>query len=142
HGWITNNMNEVNIFESGFLKDFLAAQNNLAIANGISVAQMTSQPTLPILKTNNFQNQGLPGQVSTPLMDAAFGARGTVPAIAVTSGYSSPTFVNYLQTGAAGSFAQSLATNQIYVCRMFGSNFSPCTQARVQPSASQSYAAP
>ena len=142
HGWITNNMNEVNIFESGFLKDFLAAQNNLAIANGLTVAQMTSQPTVPILKTNNFQNQGLPGQVSTPLMDAAFGARGTVPAIAVTSGYSSPTFVNYLQTGAAGSFAQSLATNQIYVCRMFGSNFSPCTQARVQPSASQSYAAP
>ncbi len=142
HGWVTSNLNEINIFESGFLKDFQVAQNNLAIANGMTLAQMTSQPTVPILKTNNFANQGLPGQQNTPILDAAFGARGTVPAIAATSGYSNPTFVSYLQSGSAGSFASSIATNQIYVCRMFGSNFAPCTQARVQPSATQSYAAP
>ena len=141
HGWVTSNLNEENIFESGFLKDFQAAQNNLAIANGLTLAQMTAQPTVPILKTNNFANQGLPGQVNTPILDAAFGARGTVPAIAATQGYSNPTFVGYLQSGAAGSFVNTVATNQIYVCRMFGSNFAPCTQARVQPSASQSYAA-
>ncbi|HUA59373.1 MAG TPA: carboxypeptidase-like regulatory domain-containing protein [Verrucomicrobiae bacterium] len=142
HGWVTSNLNEINIFESGFLKDFQAAQNNLAIANGMTIAQMTAQPTVPILKTNNFQDVGLAGQQPTPILDAAFGARGTVPAIAATSGYSNPTFVGYLQSGAAGSFAGSIATNQIYVCRMFGSNFAPCTQARVQPSSTQSYAAP
>jgi hypothetical protein len=142
HGWVTSNLNEINIFESGFLKDFQAAQNNLAIANGLTLAQMTAQPTVPILKTNNFANQGLPGQQNTPILDAAFGPRGTVPAIAATQGYSNPTFVSYLQSGSAASFANTVATNQLYVCRMFGSNFSPCTQARVQPAAGQSYAAP
>lgn len=142
HGWITQNLNEINIFESGFLKDFQTAQNNLAIANGLTVAQMTAQPTVPILKSNNFSDQGLAGQNPTPILDAAFGARGTVPAIAANQGYSSSTFANYLQTGSAGSFANTIATNQIYVCRMFGSNFAPCTQARIQPSATQSYAAP
>ena len=141
-GWITANLNEINIFESGFLKDFQTAQNNLAIANGLTVAQMTSQPTVPILKTNNFANQGLPGQLNTPILDAAFGARGTVPAIAATQGYSNATFVSNLQSGSVATFANSIATNQIYVCRMFGSNFSPCTQARVQPSSTQSYNAP
>ena len=142
HGWITQNLNEINIFESGFLNDFVNAQNNLAIANGMTVAQMTAQPTVPILQNNNFSDVGLPGQKPTPILDAAFGARGTVPAIAATQGYSNPTFVSYLQSGSTGSFANTIATNQIYVCRMFGSNFLPCTQARIQPSATQSYAAP
>jgi hypothetical protein len=142
HGWITQNLNEINIFESGFLNDFLAAQNNLAIANGMTLAQMTAQPTVPILANNNFGNAGLPGQKNTPILDALFGARGTVPAIAANQGYANPTFVSYLQSGSAGSFANAVATNQIYLCRMLGSSFQPCTQARVQPSATQSYAAP
>jgi hypothetical protein len=141
-GWITENLNEINIFESGFLKDFVAAQNNLAIANGMTLGQLTALPTAPALKSANFSDQGLAGQTPTPILDAAFGARGTVPAIAATQGYSNSTFAGYLQSGAAGTFANAIATNQIYVCRMFGSNFLPCTQARVQPSASQSYAAP
>ena len=142
HGWVTSNLNEVNIFESGFLKDFQTAQNNLAIANGLTLAQMTAQPTVPILKTNNFADTGLPGQAPTPILDAAFGARGTVPVIAATQGYSNPTFVGYLQSGSVGSFVNTIASNQIYACRMFGSNFLPCTQSRVQPSSTQSYAAP
>jgi hypothetical protein len=127
--WRTSNLNEVNIFENGFLNEFKNAQNNLNInqANG---------------KGATFQNLGLPGQVNLPIFDAAFGARGTVPAIAAASGYSSPTFVTNLQTGGAGSLANTLATNQNYVCRMFGSSFSPCTQARIQPSATQQYNAP
>lgn len=127
--WRTSNLNEVNIFENGFLTEFKNAQNNLAInqANG---------------KGATFQNSGLAGQVNLPIFDAAFGPRGTVPAIAAASGYSNPTFVTNLQQGAAGSLANTLASNQNYVCRMFGNSFSPCTQARIQPSAAQSYNAP
>src|SRR5581483_1275104 len=109
--------------------EFQNAQNNLNInlANG---------------KGSTFQNLGLPGQTALPIFDAAFGPRGTVPAIAAASGYASPSFVANLQTGAAGALANTLATNQNYVCRMFGSSFSPCTQARIQPAATQAYNAP
>ncbi len=122
--WRTFDLNETNIFENGFLDQFLAARNNLAIANGMTVAQLTAQPTVP-LKTNNFANQGMPGQVNLPIFDAAFGARGTVPTIAATSGYQSATFAQYLQNGSAGSFANAL-TGNTYFCRMMGNSFSPC----------------
>lgn len=113
HIWRTTDMNEVNIFENGFLKEFKNAQNNLAIntANGVA---------------NNFSNRGLPGQVGLPILEAAFGARGSQAALATGSGFGSSTFVTALQNGTAGSMAQSLATNQLYVCRMFGNTFSPC----------------
>jgi carboxypeptidase family protein len=112
--WRTSNLNEVNIFENGFLAEFQRAQRNLAInlANGV----------------NSFQNRGLPGQSDLPIFDAAFGARGGVPAIAPGSGYTSAGFITNLQTGAAGALAGSLASSREYVCRMFGSTFSPCSR--------------
>ena len=117
--WRTSNLNEVNIFENGFLQEFKNAQNNLAINLAAGV--------------NSFQNLTRPGQVALPIFDAAFGARGALPAIAGGSGYASTGFITNLQNGEAGALANTLATNQNYVCRMFGSNFSPC--ARVQPTA-------
>jgi hypothetical protein len=59
--WGTVNLNEVNIFENGFLNEFKIAQQNLAIARGV-------QPT-----SNNFGNQGLPGQRPIPIISTAFG---------------------------------------------------------------------
>ena len=115
--WRTSNLNEVNIFENGFLNEFKNAQKNLAINVAAGV--------------QSFQNLGRAGQVALPIFDAAFGARGGLTAIAATSGYTSTGFITNLQNGEAGSLATTLATNQNYVCRMFGSNFSPC--ARVQP---------
>lgn len=111
--WRTSNLNEVNIFENGFVKEFKNAQNNLAInaANGVA---------------NSFANRGLPGQTAMPIFDAAFGARGAVAAIAAGSGYGSSAFISNLQNGEAGALANTLATNENYVCRMFGSSFSPC----------------
>jgi len=135
--WRTFDLNETNIFENGFLNEFQAAQNNLAIANGLTVAQLTAQPTIP-LKTTNFSNQGLPGQVNLPIMSSAFGARGTVPAIAASSGFSSSTFAGYLENGAAGSFASSLNSNT-YFCRMMGNSFSPCLGPNSGAAAGQSY---
>lgn len=117
--WRTSNINEVNIFENGFLQEFRNAQNNLAINQAAGVL--------------SFQNLGRPGQVALPIFDAAFGPRGGLGAIAAASGYQSTGFIDNLQNGAAGSLSNTLATNQNYVCRMFGSSFSPC--ARVMPTA-------
>ena len=129
--WRTYDLNETNILENGFLSEFQRAQSNLAIANGMTVAQISAQPA-PILKTNNFSNQGLPGQVAPPILDSAFGPRGTVGAIAASSGYNSATFAGYLQNGAAGSFASTL-TGQNYFCRMMGNSFSPCLRPGIAP---------
>lgn len=115
--WRTSNLNEVDIFGNGFLEEFKNAQRNLAINQAAGV--------------NSFQYRGLPGQVPLPIFDAAFGARGGVPPIAPGSGYQNPTFITQLQTGAAGALATTLATNPNYVCRMFGSAFSPCL--RIDP---------
>ena len=115
--WRTSNLNEVNIFENGFLQEFKNAQNNLAINLAAG--------------STGFANQGRPGQVGLPIFDAAFGPRGALAAIAPASGYTNPAFITNLQNGEAGGLANTLATNQNYVCRMFGSSFSPC--ARVLP---------
>ncbi|HKA01109.1 MAG TPA: TonB-dependent receptor, partial [Candidatus Solibacter sp.] len=127
HPWRTSNLNEINIYENGFLQEFQSAKKNLDIniANG---------------RGQTFQNNGLAGQVALPIFDAAFGPRGTVPAIAAASGYQSAGFIANLQNGEAGVLANTLATNQNYVCRMFGSNFAPC--GRVPVSATQQYTAP
>jgi hypothetical protein len=117
--WRTSNLNEVNIFENGFLQEFKNAQNNLAINQAGGVG--------------SFQNLGKPGQTALPIFDAAFGARGALAAIAAGNGYSSTGFISNLQNGEAGGLANQLATNSNYVCRMFGNSFSPC--GRVQPAA-------
>lgn len=63
--WRQVNLNEVNIFESGFLDQFTVAQNNLAIANNIPVSAL---PYTFSLKSNNFGNQGMPGQQNIPML--------------------------------------------------------------------------
>jgi hypothetical protein len=112
--WRTYNLNEVNVFENGFLQEFKNAQRNLAInvANG----------------RTGFANGGLPGQVPLPIFDAAFGARGSQPALPAGSGFTNAAFVTNLQQGTAGALANSLAGNSQYLCRMIGSPFNPCAR--------------
>src|SRR5262249_32996703 len=112
--WRTSNLNEVNIFENGFLQEFKNAQRNLQINQAAGVS--------------SFQNVGRPGQVALPIFDAAFGPRGGVAAIAAGSGYSSATFITNLLNGEAGTLSNTLTANQNYVCRMFGNTFSPCVR--------------
>ncbi len=116
HKWHLYGVQEVNIFENGFLTEFQNAQRNLAInlANGV----------------NSFQNRGLAGQVPLPIFEAAFGARGSQPALASSQGFASNTFINDLNLGLAGSAASTLAGpgSPTYYCRLVGSNFSPCVQ--------------
>ena len=127
HLWHYQNVQEVNIFENGFLKEFQNAQSNLAIANGMSVAQLTSLP-LATLKTTNFSNQGLPGQVPLPIFQTAFGPNGSNAALSSSLGFANSTFITDLEEGAAGALANSLAATSTsnYACRLFGSALGPC----------------
>jgi hypothetical protein len=127
HMWHYQNVQEVNILENGFLKEFQNAQNNLAIANGLTVAQLTTLP-LATLKTANFSNQGLAGQVPLPILQTAFGANGTNAALSASNGFGNSTFITDLEEGAAGTMASTLAstTTSTYACRLFGSGLSPC----------------
>lgn len=105
--WHTYNVNEVNIFENGFLTQFQSAQQNLALnqAGG---------------KGATFANNGLPGQVAAPIFNTAFNN------LTAAQGFANPTFINYLNTGQAGALATSMAQTANYFCNMVGSNFSPC----------------
>jgi Carboxypeptidase regulatory-like domain len=139
HMWHYQNVQETNIFENGFLGQFQAAQNNLAIANGLTLAQLQAIPS-PTLKVKNFASTGLPGQVPTPIFDAAFGANGSNAALAASSGYANSGFITNLEQGAAASLAGSLASTAtpLYYCRLVGANFAPCatqgfTQATQYP---------
>jgi hypothetical protein len=111
--WHTYPINEVNVFENGFLDEFRRAQQNLTVnaANGIA---------------NSFANNGLPGQAALPIFDAAFGARGGQPALSSGQGYANANFLQWLREGQAGRLANGLATNVLYTCRMVGSTLAPC----------------
>src|SRR5215469_5521665 len=110
-GWRRIDYNAVTIFENGFLQEFQNAQNNPKI-NG----------------NTSFQFKGLPGQVPLPIFDAAFGARGTCGpnCNAILGNYTNGAFIGQLLQGQAGALANTLATNSAFVCRMFGSTFTPC----------------
>lgn len=100
HQWLAQNINEVNIYENGFLNEFKAAQGNYTInhANGVE----------------SFANMGLAGQQALPIMTAS------------GVDFTDATFINNLKLGQAGSMAGTLANTPDYYCNMAGSRFSPC----------------
>jgi hypothetical protein len=109
HEWVGENLNEVNIFESGFLKQFKAAQANLAInnANGIT----------------SFSNNGFPGQQATPIFDAAFaGEASGGPGVPLFDYGPNNPFIQELQLGEAGTMASQIAGpfgfNANYFCNL------------------------
>ena len=97
NGWRAQDINEINIFENGFLQEFLNAQKNLAARGGSSFAP------------------GCAGCVPTPILDRFFGVAGTggTP-VAASSGYSSTTFISQLTANNVGNMASTLAFNQAY----------------------------
>jgi hypothetical protein len=88
--WRANNFNEINIFENGFLKEFLNAQKNLAARGG-----------------NNFA-PGCATCVPTPMLDKFFGG------LASTSGYTNAAFIQNLTQNNVGTFANTLAFSTTY----------------------------
>jgi len=95
--WRAQDINEINIFENGFLQEFINAQKNLAARGGSSFAP------------------GCAGCVPTPILDRFFGVTGTggTP-VAAASGYSSTTFISQLTANNVGNMASTLAFNSAY----------------------------
>lgn len=109
HMWMNNDLNEVNIFENGFLGQFKAAQANLAANTQANANNCSGSGTCSF--------EGSPS--STPILEQAFGAGG--------SAFTNPTYVNYVQTGQAGALANAIAANPTYFCNLVGgANFAPC----------------
>jgi Carboxypeptidase regulatory-like domain len=90
--WRQYNLNEVNTVENGFQGLFAAAANNLRIARGGDINNLT---------TNNFGNQGLAGQVAIPFIQSMLG----------TSCCTDSTTAGFLTLGQVGSMANSNAGN-------------------------------
>jgi hypothetical protein len=90
------NLNEVNIFENGFLDEFIAAQRNLQIFQAANPNCGT--PGNPAC---SFRNAGLPGQVALPIFQASFGS-------ATSANFQSATFIEQLRQGRAGASAVTL----------------------------------
>jgi Carboxypeptidase regulatory-like domain len=100
--WRQLNINEVNIFENGFLSDFQTAANNLAIARGGNINNQT---------TNNYGNQGLPGQKNIPIIQTAIG--NTTDTTTATN----------LMLGQAGTLASSISTNAARMASLTGAGY-------------------
>jgi len=91
HLWRQYDLNEVNIVENGFGKEFVAAQNNLRIARGGNIANN--------LNVINFGNTGLAGQVNIPILQTSLGTT------------SDTTIASNLMLGQAGTAAAAIANN-------------------------------
>jgi carboxypeptidase family protein len=113
HLWHGYNLNEVNIFENGFLNEFKNALRNLQINRAAGVT--------------SFQNRGLPGQSPLPIFEAAFGVRDKSQSpVQANQGFTNGGFIDLLNQGQAGRLAGQLAGNSTYLCRMLGGGFEPC----------------
>jgi len=91
----TWNVNELNLNSNGLLTEFQDAQKNLAISQAAG-------------KGNNFSNQGLPGQVNTPIFDKIFAG---IPA---ASGYASSTFATNLAQNTIGTMFDTIRRSPTY----------------------------
>jgi len=90
------NLNEVNIFENGFLQEFIAAQKNLDVFRAANpLCGTAGNPAC------NFRNSGLPGQAPLPIFERSFGT--------ATGNFTSTAFTLPIQQGQAGAVANSLS---------------------------------
>jgi hypothetical protein len=136
--WISLNLNEVNVFENGFLQEFKNAQNNMAICKAQSTACLAAQAAAGIASaqqtTSNFANWGLTGQVALPILTTAF--TGTSAQTLTPGGTQAnsnfrgagTSFITQLNTGAVGAMALQLTRlgGTPYFCNLVGPTFTPC----------------
>ena len=102
HLWRQYDLNEVNIFENGFLDQFKAAANNLAISRANN-------------KGDNYGNQGLPGQVNVPLITVGLNSS------------TNSTMITRLLQGQAGAAANTIAFNLSNMNRLINAGLIPFT---------------
>ena len=100
--WRQYELNEVNIFENGFLNEFKIAQENLRLARLINPA------------SNNFGPQAtVPGTRPIPIISTA---------LATTN---DEAFATTIRRGLAGSLAGSIALNNARMARLITANLVP-----------------
>jgi hypothetical protein len=108
--WRQFNLNEVNIFENGFLTEFNKAVSNLSVCRANSAGCIAAQAAAGVLlasqTVNSYANWGLSGQVALPIMTASF-TGSTTPA-PTNSNFRSGSRVGNLDNGLAGTFAGAL----------------------------------
>lgn len=125
--WVPMATDEVNIFENGFLKQFKAAQRNLAINNASGNKNYQ----------NNYAYHGLAGQQQTPVFNAAFQGGSEFINNGASNGcadgsahdFCAGNFITDLTSGQAGAMANTLAGGSgtaPYICNLVGSGFAPC----------------
>jgi Carboxypeptidase regulatory-like domain len=110
HEWENYDLNEVNIFENGFLGEFKTAQANLA-------SYVSANPNCQATASCSFE--GTPG--SLPLMEQSFGGGG--------SAFTNSSYVSLVTSGQAGALANAIATSSTYFCNLVGNGngaFTPC----------------
>ena len=115
HGWRQVQVNELNIFENGFLSEFANAYNNLKIARGGNINASNS---------NNFANQGLPGQVAIPILTAALGPSGLL---------NSSSYATDIRQNRPGTLAGVIYNNATYMGRLVAAGY-PANMFVVNPS--------
>lgn len=104
--WRLYGLNEINVFENGFLNEFQIAQNNLTIARGGDITKNTG--------VTNWGNQGLAGQRNVPIMQTAIGNT------------TDTTTAGQLMLGQAGSTASGIATNLGRMNNLTGTKSTAC----------------
>lgn len=122
--WRAINLNEVNVVENGFAQQFAAAQNNLAIANGVASigALQNAAFTNPAFKLNtNYGNGGLAGQVAIPIIQTAIGSS------------TDTTTANQLLQGQTGATANAIATNASRMANLTKAGLAPANYFQVNP---------
>lgn len=104
--WRQYNLNEINIYENGFLNQFNTAANNLTIARATN--------------PNSNQFAGLPGQAPVPIITTALGTN------------TDATTANALRQGQAGLLANNIATQGARMTRLTNAGY-PVNLFQVNP---------
>jgi hypothetical protein len=108
--------NEINIFENGFLNEFLRAQTNKSICESNSVACLAAQTAAGIPQatrtSSSFANWGLANQVNLPILSNFF--TGFTTGSAAANGFNNATFISHLNNNNVGSIASTLAFSNTY----------------------------
>ncbi len=118
-GWRQVQLNEINVFENGFLSEFQNAYNNLVIARNGNISNTN---------TNNFDNQGLPGQVAIPMMHTALFPSGLT---------NNSTYATYIRQNRPYALASVIYPNATYMGRLVSAGY-PANLFIVNPSVGSS----
>ncbi len=110
HLWRQIELNEVNIFENGFINEFRNAANNLRIFMATN-PQCGQSGQIAC----NYGNSNLPGQVNVPILSTSISST-------VLASNTDQTTINRILQGQAGAVANSIAFNLTRMNRLILAN--------------------